>query len=62
MRHFLRSFVVGNQREPRREVFQHLNKIREVGEPFDKVIVSHDLIKTQKELKQLVQHAKEKEW
>ena len=46
----------------KRELFQNLNKIRDAGEPFNKVIITYDLTKKQKEeLKQMVEQAKEKE-
>ena len=39
-----------------------INKIRDAGEPFNKVIITHDLTKKQKEeLKQMVEQTKEKE-
>ena len=44
------------EEEKKRQFFQNLNKIREAGEPFSKVIVGHDLTKKQKEkLKQMVE-------
>ena len=50
------------EEEKKRELFQNLNKIRDAGEPFNKVIITHDLTKKQKdELKELVEQAKEKE-
>ena len=50
------------EEEKKRQLFQNLNKIRDAGEPFSKVIITHDLTKKQKdELKQLVEQAKEKE-
>ena len=50
------------EEEKKRQLFQNLNKIRDAGEPFNKVIITHDLTKKQKdELKQLVEQAKEKE-
>ena len=50
------------EEEKKRQLFQNLNKIRDAGEPFNKVIITHDLTKRQKdELKQLVEQAKEKE-
>ena len=48
--------------ERKRQLFQNLNKIRDAGEPFNKVIITHDLTKKQKdELKRLVEQTKEKE-
>ena len=50
------------EEEKKRQLFQNLNKIRDAGEPFNKVIITHDLTKKQKEeLKQMVEQAKEKE-
>ena len=50
------------EEEKKRQLFQNLNKIRDAGEQFSKVIITHDLTKKQKdELKQLVEQAKEKE-
>ena len=50
------------EEEKKRQLFQNLNKIRDAGEPFNKVIITHDLTKKQKvELKQLIEQAKEKE-
>ena len=49
--------------EPKREIFQNLNKIREVraGAPFDKLTVIHDLTMKQKEeLKDKIQEARKK--
>ena len=46
----------------KREVFQNLNKLRDAGAPFNKVIITHDLTKKQKEeLKEKIQEAQEKE-
>ena len=50
------------EEEKKRQLFKNLNKIRDAGEPFSKVIITHDLTKKQKdELKQLVEQAKGKE-
>ena len=50
------------EEEKKRQLFQNLNKIRDAGEPFNKVIITHDLTKKQKdELTQLVEQVKEKE-
>ena len=50
------------EEEKKRQLFQNLNKIRDAGEPFNKVIITHDLTKKQKdELKQLIEQEKEKE-
>ena len=44
------------EEEKKRQLFQNLNKIRDAEEPFNKVIITHDLTKKQKdELKQLVE-------
>ena len=32
----------------KRELFQNLNKIRHAGEPFSKVIITHDLTKNKR--------------
>ena len=46
----------------KREVFQNLNKLRYAGAPFNKVIITHDLTKKQKEeLKDKIEEAQEKE-
>ena len=46
----------------KREVFQNLNKLRDAGAPFNKVIITHELTKKQKEeLKDKIQEAQEKE-
>ena len=46
----------------KRELFQNLSKIRDEGSPFNKVIVTHDLTKQQKEeLKNMIEQAQEKE-
>ena len=45
----------------KREIFQNLNKLREVGSPLENVIVMHDLTPTQKEeLKEKIEEAREK--
>ena len=50
------------EEEKNRQLFQNLNKIRDAGETINKVIITHDLSKKQKdELKRLVEQAKEKE-
>ena len=42
----------------KRELFQNLNKITDVGTPFNKVIVTYDVTKKQKEeLKNMVKQA-----
>lgn len=46
----------------KREIFQNLNKIRESGAPFNKINISHDLTKKQKEeLKEIIEEAQKKE-
>ena len=50
------------EEEKKIKLFQNLNNIRDAGEPFNKVIITHDLTKKQKEeLKQMVEQTKEKE-
>ena len=39
------SLITLKEEEKKRELFQNLNKIRDVGKPFSKVIVTHNLIK-----------------
>ena len=44
------------------EVFQNLSKLQDAGAPFNKVIITHDLTKKQKEeLKDKIQEAQDKE-
>ena len=46
----------------KREVFQNLSKLRDARAPFNKVIITHDLTKKQKEeLKDKIQEAQDKE-
>ena len=46
----------------KREIFQNLNKLREVGSPLENVIIVHDLTPKQKEeLKEKIEEAREKE-
>ena len=46
----------------KREIFQNLNKLREVGSPLENVIIMHDLTPKQKgELKEKIEEAREKE-
>ena len=46
----------------KREIFRNLNKIRDAGSPFNKVTITHDMTKKQKEeLKIKIETAKEME-
>ena len=46
----------------KREIFQNLNKLREVGSPLQNVIIMHDLtLKQKEELKEKIEEAREKE-
>ena len=45
-----RSLLIALKEETNKhEIFQNLNKIRDAGSPFNKVIITHDLTKKQKE-------------
>ena len=50
------------QETKKREIFQNLNKLREVGSPLENAIIMHDLTPKQKEeLKEKIEEAREKE-